>query len=566
MKSKTSCFSGCVLRKDITRFAPVWGLYSVFLLLFALVLNGISGIETDRFAIGLAMMPSAFPQFMFAYALVAAELLLGDLYAPRMANALHAMPLRREGWLLTHIVAGLLFALVPNAVFTAVAALLCGKFAAVALWWLLAVMLQYIFFFGLAVLCGQLTGSRFAMALLYVGANFLSVLVYLMIATLYIPLLPGVLMPWSGFGDAAPVIGISMRPYLNVVYTDGYVTNTVISEVLMADGWGYLAGCALVGVGMMGLAFAAYRFRALERAGDLIVFRWLRPVFLVLYTLAAGTVCRAFFGLFLGYSSAGSWIMLALGVAIGFFTGEMLLSRSARVFTGRNLARFAALAGLLALSIALTKLDVCGLVCYVPKPEQVTSIEVSYQNETLTVTDAQQIEALTKAHALLTGTDARAVDPNSSSYSPLDTPSVKLTYRMANGWTVLRGYTPYRPDQTEALRPILSQPELALRMPAEEFAKKLVSAEFPRAQFNLGGEGSAVVTEDMDALAEALVADCAAGAMAQGSKYHLENTRVTYLVLEVRNGIDSHESFSVDIYTDAKNTCAWLRAHGFVGL
>lgn len=566
MKSKTSCFSGCVLRKDITRFAPVWGLYSVFLLLLALVLNGIRLIDGSRFAIGLSAILRWFPQFMFAYALVVAEVLLGDLDTPRMANALHAMPLRREGWLLTHIAAGLLFALVPSAVFTAVAALLCGKFAATALWWLLGVMLQYIFFFGLAVLCGLLTGNRFAMALLYIGANFLSELAYLMIATLYIPLLPGVLMPWRGFGDAAPVIGISMRPYLEPSYLDGYGYGGELAEVLVADGWGYLAGCALVGVGMMGLAFVAYRRRALERAGDLIVFRWLRPVFLVLYTLAAGTVCRAFFGLILGYSSVGSWIMLALGVAIGFFTGEMLLSRSARVFTGRNLAKFAVLAAVLALSLVLTKLDVCGLVCYVPKPEQVASIEVSYQNETLTVTDAQQIEALTKAHALLTGTDAKAVDPNSSSYSPLDTPSVKLTYRMANGWRVLRGYTPYRPDQTEALRPILSQPELALRMSAEEFAQKLVSAEFPRAQFNMGGEGSAVVTEDMDTLAGALAADCAAGTMAQGSKYHLENARVTYLVLEVRNGIGGSESFSVDIYTDAKNTCAWLRAHGFVGL
>lgn len=560
MKSKTSCFSACVLRRDITRFAPAWGLYSVFLLLLALVLNGVRLIDGSRFAIGLSAILRWFPQFMFAYALVVAELLLGDLDTPRMANALHAMPLRREGWLLTHVTAGLLFVFVPSAVFAAVAALLCGEFAAAALWWLLGVMLQYIFFFGLAVLCGLLTGSRFAMALLYIGANFLSELVYLMIATLYIPNLPGVLMPWRGFSDAAPVIGISMRPYLEPSYLGGYGYGE-LAEVLVADGWGYLAGCALVGVGLLALSFAAYRCRALERAGDLIVFRWLRPVFLVLYTLAAGTVCRAFFGLFLGFSGAGSWILLALGVTIGFFTGEMLLSRSARVFTGRNLAKFAALAGLLVLSLALTKLDVCGLVRYVPEPEQVASIEVSYQRETLTVTDAQQIEALTKAHALMIGTDSKDLNPNSFGYTPFETPSVRLTYRLTNGRTFRRGYTPARPDQFEALRLILSQSELALGMPAEEIAQKLVSAEFPRKLYGLGGNKT--VTEDLDALAGALAADCAAGVMAQESKYHPGEARVTYVVLEIREENGSRECFSVDIYKDAENTLAWLRAHGF---
>ena len=33
MKSRTSFFNGTVLKKDITRFAPVWALHTVFLLL-----------------------------------------------------------------------------------------------------------------------------------------------------------------------------------------------------------------------------------------------------------------------------------------------------------------------------------------------------------------------------------------------------------------------------------------------------------------------------------------------------------------------------------------------------
>ena len=33
MKSRTSFFNPTVLKKDITRFAPLWGLYTVFMLL-----------------------------------------------------------------------------------------------------------------------------------------------------------------------------------------------------------------------------------------------------------------------------------------------------------------------------------------------------------------------------------------------------------------------------------------------------------------------------------------------------------------------------------------------------
>ena len=33
MKLKTSFFNTSVLKKDITRFAPLWGLYTVFMLL-----------------------------------------------------------------------------------------------------------------------------------------------------------------------------------------------------------------------------------------------------------------------------------------------------------------------------------------------------------------------------------------------------------------------------------------------------------------------------------------------------------------------------------------------------
>ena len=39
MKLRTSYFNPGVLRKDLTRFAPLWGLYTVFMLLVVLMIR-----------------------------------------------------------------------------------------------------------------------------------------------------------------------------------------------------------------------------------------------------------------------------------------------------------------------------------------------------------------------------------------------------------------------------------------------------------------------------------------------------------------------------------------------
>ena len=113
MKLRTSFFNPAVLRKDITRFAPLWGLYFVGMLLLC-----VGGLFREETNLSLASMMGTtiglFSILNFCYALVCAELLFGDLFNARLCNALHAMPLRRESWFLPHIVSGRLFSIVPN--------------------------------------------------------------------------------------------------------------------------------------------------------------------------------------------------------------------------------------------------------------------------------------------------------------------------------------------------------------------------------------------------------------------------------------------------------------------
>ena len=131
MKLRTSFFNATVLKKDITRFAPLWGLYTVFMLLVVLAIWG-DYTEPARFAGNADEIMVGMGVVNFIYAGLAALCLFGDLFKQRLCNALHAMPLRREGWFLTHCAAGFLFCLGPNALGAVLAAAMLGHCKAAA--------------------------------------------------------------------------------------------------------------------------------------------------------------------------------------------------------------------------------------------------------------------------------------------------------------------------------------------------------------------------------------------------------------------------------------------------
>ena len=127
MKSKTSFFNFTAVKKNITRFAPVWGLYTVFLLicLFTMGRDGHPAILARD--IWEAMGGMAIINLM--YGGICAIMLMGDLFNAKICNAIHAFPVRREGWLLGHIISGILFSFVPNVLITVLASIMLWEYA-----------------------------------------------------------------------------------------------------------------------------------------------------------------------------------------------------------------------------------------------------------------------------------------------------------------------------------------------------------------------------------------------------------------------------------------------------
>ena len=165
MKSRTSFFNFTVLRKDITRYAPVWGLYAIGLLLFLLIPNLDWSVDEAADVMGFSMSSMGIVNAI--YGGICALMVFGDLFKTRLCYATHAMPLRREGWFLTHFTAGLLFSIVPNLVLVLCFLPLLQGYWYMELLWLAASTLQFLFFFGAGAFSAVCAGNRLGAAAAY---------------------------------------------------------------------------------------------------------------------------------------------------------------------------------------------------------------------------------------------------------------------------------------------------------------------------------------------------------------------------------------------------------------
>lgn len=538
MKSKTSFFNRAVLKKNITRFAPVWALYSAFLLM-ALVVMATEN-TSYYFASNVADFTTLCAVVNFLYAPLCALLLFGDLYNSRMCNALHAMPIRREGWFLTNVVSGLLFELIPNTVFALISLPLMGDLLAVPFLWVLATTLQYLFFFGAAVLATYCVGNRFAMGLIYIIINGFSLILYGLVEMMYSPLMYGVIIREEIFYVFAPLVNmVSNSHYVYVEKQGAYA----FPRWYLGEGWGYLVICAVIGLVFLVIGLAAYRRRNLECAGDFIAIRKLSPVFLVLYTLCGGACCCAFFSLFMGEES---YFFLLLGFVIGFFTGKMLLERTVKVFRSKTFLGFGAFMLAFLLSFIAIKVDLFSIARWVPNVNRIASVTLS-SNALLELDDPADIEDVLMIHRhglenRMEGSDGR--------------PDVHLTisYHMKDGSIRNRKY--YINHDTEAgirLKAFLSSPEAVL---GEIYTKgyRIERAEVPDMDLTLKDP------QEIQSLLSAVLEDCEESNLGQNWNY--TNHAHYQFWLELEYGTDLFTFYrTVRVSSDAEHVVAWFTEH-----
>ncbi len=549
MKSKTSFFNSSLLRKDLVRYAPAWVLYGVFLILvFA---GNLLDSGRPQIARNLGESVQLFSILNLIYAMLCAQLLLGDLHNSRMCNALHALPIRRESWFLTHLTAGLLFCLIPLTVTALIFLAVLGQFWLAALLWLAALALQFLFFYAVGMLSMLLTGNRFAGLVVYCIINFIAGIALWLFYALYIPHLHGLLIDYDPWLLFCPVAQFLTYDWFSVL---SYHTSSN-AHLVVQNGWGYLGICTVVSLAILGLGLLLYRKRDLETAGDFLAFRRLSPVFLVLYTFSAGAAMHLFCQLFV--ASGLEFIFLLAGLTVGFLTGLMLLKRTLRVFRLRAFAQFAVMLAVFGLTLLLTVLDPAGITHWTPKAEDVQSVTLnrmySSDRELYRHTDPAIIEQIISVHRY--GTEHRNEDVNGEPDLTMD-----FQYTMRSGRKVSRQYTIDRGTLAAiTLEYVLSQPE------------QLFGTDYPTAEAMLSRASLITVYDDRGteehrfseqadilSILEALYADARNGDLVQEWPLNTDNGRDTYSVyIEDHDGL-GRRSWYVGVMTQAKQTTALL--------
>ena len=553
MKSRTSFFNKTVLRKDITRFAPAWGLYLTAMLLLSLALFTEEEVYLAQM---LGVTIGIFAVVNFCYALVVTALLFGDLFNARLCNALHAMPMRREGWFLTHLTSGALFSVIPNLVVALCLMPQLGEYWYVAFIWLGGMTMNYLFFLGAATLAAMCTGSRFAMTLVYGLINFLSILAMWIVQYLYEPLLYGIEINAEPFVFFSPVSYLCSHELEFLPFVNDYLRYAYHSDI---GGWPYVTGIALIGLAMLAVALVLYRKRHLESAGDFITLRFLTPVFLTLYTLAAGMALFLFSRLF---NTEQDYLFLAVGIVAGFITGSMLLKRTVRVFKPATFVGMAVLAAVLFASLGLTRLDALGIVRYMPKADTVEAVSIGYGSSTVfsyTAKDQDEIRELMDIHQEFI--DERNTD------APVWYNSIYMTYRLDNGKTVTRKY---RMDFTTQaaidLAPWFSKAEYVLGAnDVAEFAQRVKYIEIENYNDKYYPDTAIEpfqlleTEEEIRSLLDAIFADCEAGRMIQDLEYYSSFSDEPYSIGYINIHLTNDTNLCLSLWKDNISTYNWLQ-------
>ena len=553
MPSKRSSFNWTLFKKDLSRFWPLWGgvtlagcLIPLYLLLELMSRTSpVKDLSLDfvRFLYGAV---TAFaPAFIMCYAILCAMVVWSYLCSARSVGMMHALPVDRRCLYLTGTMAGLAMLVIPFAV---VGGLLClvmacfGGFAPLAvLETVAAVLLMILLFFGLATVCAMITGNIFAIPVLYLLINFLAPLLDALVGSLTSLFLMGVEGSGTGLTFLSPVMAI----YENFTYT---VEHGEWME-LRLEGMAVVAVCGLLGAALLALGYLMYRRRQSESAGDVVAFRFLRPVFryglALLSALSLGRLLYAMLwesvfqkGLYADVVPMG--VSLALAGIVGYYVASMLLEKSRRVFRGSWPGVLTVCAGAVILC-CLVSVDFFGVEAWVPEKDEVASVDVyggdymslaAYQH-TITLsaaTDGELIDQVLDLHrtVLASKDDIRELDRYWSTGETGDGQEIwwnylTLDYTLTDGSQVRRVYDlpALEEDLTDGnswagkLSALLNSPELAVKTVELPVGAQLTTVDVYPYYDDLFNDSLYFDGGDAWWIYDALLADAQAGNMSQ---------------------------------------------------
>lgn len=546
MPSKRSFCNATLLKKNLSRFWPLWGGASLvgFLIPLWLLLNlGISGVvrmEQEEFAYALYQVVAVIvPGLTFCYAILCAMMVWSYLYSARSVGLMHALPIDRTCLFVTNTLSGLAMMLIP---YVTTGILVC----LVALGWgfldvgaalesAAVIILITLTFFGIATFCAMITGNVFALPVFYLVVNFIFPVLETLVNSFSQLFLVGVTDMYTGRLEFLSPL-LKLYSELNT----GFYSN----EPARLQGASAAAVYGLVGIVLLIVSWVLYRLRRSESAGDVVTFRWLRPVFRYGVALASAlTLGWLLYELFWAPIFQTTYyadfipmvICMAITGVIGYYVASMLLEKSLRVFRRSWPGVLTVCAGVVILC-GCVRFDLLGMENRIPRQEDVARVTVSVAGQDITVNAAQpgfMTQVLEIHQAIVADADYIRSAERAYSDDRLSTEYLYLRYYGPDGKDIL--YRSYRLPVTEErletpgtyeylLQQFLTDPEVQLSQ--VEFAQ---GSEIVDVVLNDYVTGESYVCESayFDSIYQAYLQDAREGNLA-GSDLFSEETSYAY--------------------------------------
>lgn len=433
MKSKTSFFNKGLFFSNMKRYSWVSLVWAALLFLavpmtmltFDMNIQRPYWKEMDNMVLLLQNFGGIIANLMLCgFPVLIGVLMFRYLHSPKSTTVLHGMPFSRPRLFTNAVISGLVLILFPLLLNTAVIVIIKAtmpvgqllEYTTIFTWLLNSVCMAFVVF-ALTVFVGMFTGNIMAHFVFTYIIHFLPLGLWLLVNELFSALI-------YGYKYIAPPVWLTQFP---MIY---FMRNFIECD----------AAYAIAGVILLALALLVYRKRPLENASDIVVFRFIRPVFKygVTFCMAIAGCCYFYF-IFDGHQQSPSMVVALIFTVIGYAIAQMLLQKTWRIWSSYK--------GLL-VSIAVIfvfwgaiEFDITGYekrVPAVPDVESVTILGLSGAPAgAVELKDGADIALITDLHKKLTENEKYKTG-ELNNQSRLET--LSMTYQMKNGGKIRRMY------------------------------------------------------------------------------------------------------------------------------
>lgn len=267
MWSRTWCFNKTLLRKNLTRFWPLWVMASFLAALPPIMMavelmrgRGTASMNALNITEGYySVLSYLIPPVLLVYAVVCAMAVWSYLFNSRSVGLMHTLPISRRGLFVTNFLSGFLMVLIPFVVCGALCVVVTAAFGLLDPVGLGVTVLcslgLALFYFASATVCAFLTGNAFAMPAFYFVFHFLAVTLETLLSNLANLCLFGVSGAYMGVVEwLSPTIWFNDHLYVERTWEDvtralphGSVTESVLTSVKLGNAWA-IGVYALAGV------------------------------------------------------------------------------------------------------------------------------------------------------------------------------------------------------------------------------------------------------------------------------------------------------------------------------